>query len=142
MSQADFEEHIKQTVNHFKTLRPSVVRIIANQDADGIAATAILIKALARENLKYVATIVRGVTPRLIEELNHEHYDVYFFLDLGSTTLSVIEKLEKKNIFVLDHHQPETAGNHIYHLNPYLYDINGTRDLSAAGVVLPKTRKK
>ncbi|MDO8628424.1 MAG: DHH family phosphoesterase [Nanoarchaeota archaeon] len=140
MSSTDFEEKIKQTANHFKTLRPSVVRIIANQDSDGIAATAILIKALERENLKYVATIVRGVTKRLIEELSNEHYDVYCFLDLGSTTINLIEQLNKKHLFVFDHHKPEEKGTRVIHLNPQLHELDGTRDLSAAGVTYLFTR--
>ncbi len=129
-----FEDRIKEAVAFFRQARPFVVRIVGNQDADGIAAVAVLAQALTRERIKFVASIVRQLTPAFIAELEKEHYDTYFFADLGGPHISLLEQLKGKHVFVFDHHLPEKDSPTIWHLNPQLHGIDGTRDISAAGV--------
>ncbi len=129
-----FEDRIKEAVAAFRQARPFVVRIVANQNADGIAAAGLLVNALQRENIKFVATIVRQVSKDLIEELKKEHYDTYFFVDLGSQHVQLMEGLKRRHVFVFDHHAAEQDASGIFHLNPQLYDVDGLHDISAAGV--------
>lgn len=128
-----FEDSIKKAVEEFRNLKPKVVRIIANQDADGVTSASILIKALEREGIKFVCSIARQVNKRIIEELKKEEYNILFFCDLGSKNISLIEEIEKP-VFIFDHHMPEKKETKIVHLNPYLDDVNGLTDISAAGI--------
>ncbi len=132
-----FIDAIKDCVNKFRSLMGKPVRIIGHLDADGIAASSILIQALRREGLKFAVSIVRQIDEELLDELKREDYEVIFFVDLGSGYLNLINKLKKK-IFVLDHHQIEKVDNlnkDIIQLNPYLFGIDGTKDISGSGVV-------
>ncbi len=44
--------------------------------------------------------------------------------------------MQDKKIIVLDHHKPgkKTKGRNIVHVNPHFFDINGSADISGAGV--------
>lgn len=133
----EFINAIKQGVNKFRLLKEKPIRIIGHLDADGIAASSILIQALKREDIKFTVSIVRQVDEELLDELQRESYEVLFFVDLGSGYLDLISTLKKK-VFILDHHQikqVENLSEEIIHLNPNLFGINGTKSISGSGVV-------
>lgn len=134
MASLPFEDALKTAAQHFKEHHAPVVRIIGNQDSDGLAAVSLLIKAFEREKIKFVTSIVRQVNPALIEELKKEHYETLFFVDIGSACIPAIEQISGRTIYVLDHHHTEHPGKNIYHLNPFLYGIDGARDIAAAGI--------
>jgi len=131
---AHFEDCIKEAVAAFKQAKPFVARIVANQNADGIAAAGLLMNMLQREHIKFVVTIVRQMSAGLVEELKKEHYDTYFFVDLGSSHVQLLDSLKRRHIFVFDHHAAEQDAAGIFHLNPQLYDVDGLHDIAAAGV--------
>ncbi len=132
----DFYNYINSAVEKFKSLEASPVRIISHLDADGIAAASILAKALIREDIKFSISIVKQISKQKLKEFSHENYKIYFFTDLGSNSLTEIENLFKnKEIFILDHHIPEKIDTKINLVNPHLFDIDGTREISGSGVV-------
>lgn len=138
----------KEFFYQFDKAKP--VRVISHLDADGIAAASILIRLLNLDNRNYAISIVQSLTKKVINELHNENYEQYVFTDLGSGQLDFIKEVFKqKKVLILDHHgirkdncadhgadadNPDALHN-IFHLNPHLFGINGTDEISGAGVV-------
>lgn len=134
-----FKESVRNAVETFKKIDKSqTLRVISHLDSDGICAASILINALNNENIKYSLSIVQQVNETLLYDLKKEHHDYYFFTDLGSGQYSkILEILSDKKIFILDHHEidSEQSNGNIVHVNPHLFGINGSREISGSGVV-------
>ncbi|MDD5650556.1 MAG: DHH family phosphoesterase [Candidatus Nanoarchaeia archaeon] len=132
----EFYELTNSLVAKFKSLNKTPVRIVSHLDADGIAAASILAKALTRENIKFSLSIIKQISKQRLKEFSNENYKIYFFTDLGSNNLSEIENsFNNKEVFILDHHIPEKKETKLNFLNPHLFDIDGTKEISGAGVV-------
>ncbi len=134
-----FKEHAEISLEKFKELdKKETIRLVSHLDADGTCAAAIMIKALNTDNRKYSISIVQQLTNEVIDSLAKEPYNYFVFTDLGAGQLGYIKKkLIGKQIFVLDHHQPEKVKltNNIVHVNPHLFGIDGGSEISGAGVV-------
>ncbi len=90
------------------------------------------------ENRKYSVSIVQQLNRKIISEISEENYSCFFFTDIGSGKLNDIRSLlAGKKVFILDHHDPEDVDidDSIVHINPHLFGIDGTREISGAGVV-------
>ena len=130
----DFLNYIKEAVLDFKKVGNKSVRIIGHLDSDGLCSTSIITKALHREKIKFVSSIVKQVTEKLIEELINEDYETIVFVDLGSGSIELInEKLINKKVFILDHHSTSKINTKVWNINPLLFDLNG-EEISGAGV--------
>jgi len=134
-----FKESIKQAAERFRKIdKKEKVRIVSHLDSDGISACSILINALNLENRKYSVSIVQQLNRKIISEISEENYSCFFFTDIGSGKLNDIRSLlAGKKVFILDHHDPEDVDidDSIVHINPHLFGIDGTREISGAGVV-------
>ena len=134
-----FKEHISISLEKFKEIdKRETIRLVSHLDADGICASAIMIKALNTDNRKYSVSIVQQLTKEVIDGLSQEPYNYYIFTDLGSGQLSYIkDNFVGKHIFILDHHQPEDVKltSNIVQVNPHLFGIDGGKEISGAGVV-------
>ena len=133
-----FKEHVRSAAERFKTMdKDDTIRIVAHLDADGISACAIIIKLMNMDNRKYSISVVQQLSKEVIEELAKEPYDNFIFVDLGSGQLKNIkEHLKSKNIIILDHHEIDgKADDKIIHVNPHLFDIDGSKEISGSGVV-------
>ncbi|MBW2970523.1 DHH family phosphoesterase, partial [Candidatus Woesearchaeota archaeon] len=131
-------DHIEYAVREFRKLdREETIRVVSHLDADGICASSLLLKALSLENRKYSVSIVQQLDESVLRELAGEQYKYIFFTDIGSGQLKLIEKhLGDRIIFVLDHHEPELVDSeNIVHINPHLFGIGGSKQISGAGVV-------
>ena len=141
----DFEKSIDEAVQKFKELdKNERIRIISHLDADGICACAILLKALNNENRNYSISIVQQLNENILANLGKEDYKCYFFTDLGSGQIDLIEKkLGHKKVFILDHHKPKEANlnENIVQVNPHLHDIDGGSEISGSGVVFLFTNR-
>ncbi len=133
-----FKEYVGISLERFKDLDKSeTIRLVSHLDADGITAVSIMIRALNLDNRKYSVSVVQQLTADVVRSLAKEPYNNYVFTDLGSGQLGDIKKhLAGKNVFIFDHHQPddEKAAN-IVHVNPHLFEIDGSGEISASGVV-------
>lgn len=135
MGYEEFLQAVKSSVEAFRKTDAIPVRIISHLDSDGLASSSILIQALEREHIPFSVSIVRQLDHSVLDELSREDYKLYFFTDLGSGYLSLIqEKLAGRFVFVLDHHKPEDFNPSFYHVNPLLFGIDGDREISGAGV--------
>jgi len=134
-----FKESVKGAVEAFKQIdKNETIRIISHLDSDGICAASILINALNNENIKYSLSVVQQINEMLLYEFKKEHYNYYFFTDLGSGQFTKISKiLGDKNIFILDHHELDSqhTNKNIVHVNPHIFGINGSKEISGSGVV-------
>jgi single-stranded-DNA-specific exonuclease len=141
----NFDKNIEKAVSIFKTLdKEERVRIISHLDADGICACAILIKALNCDNRNYSISIVQQLNEKILQSLAKEGYKYYFFTDLGSGQIDLINKyLKEKTIFILDHHTPSGTkpNENIMQVNPHLSGIDGGTEISGSGVVYLFTNK-
>ncbi|MFX1277043.1 MAG: DHHA1 domain-containing protein [Promethearchaeota archaeon] len=131
------------------------IQIFTHIDADGIASGAILGKALYRENLPFQITILRQLEREEIEKIvaqTNKYNNFIIFADFGSGQYLELQKKlqdEKDTPFIiLDHHLPQTISNKEefqliekirentspWHLNPYFYGIEGSTEISGAGM--------
>ena len=135
----DLYAYVQQAAARFKQLPSSQpVRVIANYDADGIAAAALLLKALQREGRTCAVSVIGQLSTEVITSFQHEPYGTYFFLDLGANMLTPLTThLLGKHLFIFDHHYFDKALSQeadAVHVNPYLCGMDGTKDISASGV--------
>jgi single-stranded-DNA-specific exonuclease len=118
-----------------KLSKAKPVKIISHIDADGISACAVLIKTLKNANLAYSVTTVKQLTKGVLYDLSHDNYETFFFTDLGSGQLNdIVTLLKGKKVFILDHHRFDNDSPEIVHVNPEMFGISGSTELSGAGV--------
>jgi len=134
-----FKAHVKEAADKFKHLdKKETIRLISHLDADGISASSLVIKLLNKDNRKYSISIVQQLNRETIQALAKESYKYFIFTDLGSGQLKNIkELLHDRKVIILDHHKPEdiTLPESIIHVNPHLFEIDGTNEISGSGVV-------
>lgn len=139
-SYAEFKQSVAIAADRFKELdKKETIRVISHLDADGISACAILIKTFNLLNRKYSISIITQLNEKIITELKEENHKNYFFTDLGSGQIKLIKKyLHDKKVFILDHHEipdDEPLPENIVQVNPHLNGIDGSKEISGAGVV-------
>lgn len=113
-----------------------VVRIISHNDADGISAAGVICNAITMENGKFHVTIVPRLKEEVLDKLSHEKYELFFFCDMGSAWTRRIGQL-KGDAIIADHHQTIDSTEEqdkVVHINPHLFGLDGTRDVSGSGV--------
>lgn len=113
------------------------VKIISHLDSDGIASAAILVKLCELLNKNCSVSIVTQLDNNTVIKLSKEEANVFIFSDIGSSQISLINSLMSgKKIFVLDHHKPEEIkrNDSVVHINPHLFGIDGSSEISGAGV--------
>ncbi|MFH2028238.1 MAG: DHH family phosphoesterase [Nanoarchaeota archaeon] len=134
-----FKKHITESAEKFKKIdKKETIRLISHLDADGIAAASLIIRLLNKDNRSYSISIVTQLNKEVITALSKESYKCFIFTDLGSGQLNAIEEiLGDRKIVILDHHQPEKTDikDNIIHVNPHLFGIDGSNEISGAGVV-------
>ncbi len=134
-----FKESAKSAAEKFsKVSVKEKIRIISHLDSDGITACSILINALNLKGYKYSLSVVHQLDEKTIREVSQEKCGCFLFTDIGSGKINDIKEiLGSKKVFILDHHEPEAADlpENIVHVNPHLFGIDGTSEISGAGVV-------
>ena len=129
---------LKSAADEFAAVgRNDVIRVVSHLDADGLSSAAVLIRTLDRDNRRYALSTVRQLDEGFLRQLSVEPYGVVFFSDLGSGQFGLIRKyLSSKRVFILDHHQLEDVYEavNVVHVNPHIVGIDGSREVSGAGV--------
>ncbi len=121
---------------------------VSHIDTDGITSLAIIIKLLERCGMKPVwKTIPKLATETLVEVIQSVRDirpDLLIFTDLGTGQMQMIidqivsmENLD--SIIVIDHHllqerDSDSLPQSVIEMNPCLYGMSGSRDVSSAGI--------
>ncbi len=133
MALADHAARIGKIVREAK----EKIAIISHYDADGICSASILYSALRQRGLKANCVFLKQLEKDSIYEISSMDADIYIFSDLGSGQLEMIENAFKgaTSVVVVDHHQPQyVEAKNVHHLNPYPFGINGSTEVSGAGM--------
>jgi len=111
-----------------------VIRIISHNDADGLSAAGVIANAIKEEGGQFHTTILSRLKPEDIRELAKQNYELFIFSDMGSAYSKLIANF-KSEVIIADHHQVEEndSQDNIVHVNPHLFGIDGSRELSGAG---------
>ena len=112
----------------------SVIRLISHNDADGISAAAVIANALKEEDVQFHTTIVPRLKEDMVNQLRSEKYDLFIFSDMGSPFIKEFNTY-KHDVIVADHHQVDgtESESNVVHVNPHLFEIDGSKDLSGSG---------
>lgn len=106
--------------------------LVSHIDADGLTSAGIASTALDRAGIAHETQFSKQLDEDDLNEIEREGYDVVLFTDFGSGLLDDIVDRGFTPV-VADHHQPSEEGDCEYHLNPLLFDIDGSSELSGAG---------
>ncbi|WXG45035.1 MAG: DHH family phosphoesterase [Promethearchaeati archaeon SRVP18_Atabeyarchaeia-1] len=135
---AGFSESINETASKLlnEICGRAKITVISHLDSDGLSAAGIICSALHRSNARFHLRVLRQLRRQKIEELAQEQKEVFVFVDLGSGQIDQIsECMSKSRVFILDHHPPANPAARIFaHVNPHLFGIDGTNQVSASGV--------
>ncbi len=133
-----FKKAIVKFVERFRQVDKSEpLMVVSHLDADGIAAGAIMLKTLKNDGRIFSSRIVQQLRKEIINELKTSQCKYFVFVDIGSEQLeNLSELMDGRVCFILDHHRPKEihVKENIIHLNPYLFDIDGSSEISGAGV--------
>ena len=112
------------------------VHVVSHLDADGLAAAGIIGVALARRDATFRVRIERWLDEKILQSIVADEPGLIVLCDFGSGDLPLVNScLSGRKVVVLDHHQPVgTADAGFVHVNPHVSSIDGSKDLSAAGV--------
>jgi len=114
----------------------NVIHVSTHMDADGLAAAGIIGKSLVKLGGTFRLRVAKWVDEKVVDQIAAEKPSLTIFTDSGSGYLDLLnEKLSNHSVIILDHHQTvnETPSTFI-HVNPHFHGIDGSRDISGAGV--------
>lgn len=106
------------------------ILVVSHIDADGLTSAGITKKALLRSGIEPKMKFLKQLDAKSLEEIADIGQDAVIFTDLGSGSIDLISKYDFTPI-IADHHQ--IKGETKYHLNPHLFGIDGSFELSGAG---------
>jgi len=128
---AQAADAIKKCVN-----QGGFIHVVSHLDADGLSAAGVIGTALTRLNATFRIRIERWLDEKIIDTIIADKPELMIFSDFGSGDLEVLNSgLRGRESVILDHHQPVgEADSSFVHANPHLFGIDGSRDLSSAGI--------
>lgn len=121
------------------------VTVVAHIDADGITAASIASAALSRSGVHHSVRFVKKVDDEEVRRVNDDPSDIVWLVDLGSGSFS---KLDPMKVVVTDHHRADRSSRTRMdlfsfgsdHVNPHLYGLDGSKEISGAGSTYAVTR--
>ena len=111
--------------------RVNRVRIIGHYDPDGTASAALLARAMLRQAKSFHASTSTVVDEDVVKRINEEANELVIMSDMGSGQLDAVEKIGCPSI-VLDHHAPLRDSTTVVHVNPSMFGVDGTRQISGS----------
>ena len=111
-------------------LKSKKVHIVTHIDADGIAAGAIAFETLKRIGKDATIECIKQLDDIVLNKIANENHDLVWFTDLGS---SIATEYPEINKIITDHHVCKENSNLPFHLNPHLFGLEGSNDISGAG---------
>ncbi|NHN60651.1 MULTISPECIES: DHH family phosphoesterase [Halorussus] len=111
------------------------VLLASHIDADGLTSAAIASAALERAGIAFETVFSKQLDAEEVASIAATDYETVLFTDFGSGQLDVIADHEAAGDFtpvIADHHRPADPDTE-FHLNPLLFDVDGSSELSGAG---------
>jgi single-stranded-DNA-specific exonuclease len=110
--------------------------VVSHLDADGLSAAGVVGTALARLDGKFRIRIGRWIDEKIVRDAIANENALVILCDLGSGELNLLNsQLKGRKLVILDHHQPVGESDPIFlHVNPHVFGIDGSRDVSSAGI--------
>ncbi|MGA9401215.1 DHHA1 domain-containing protein [Haladaptatus sp.] len=111
------------------------ILLASHIDADGLTSAAIASSALERAGVPFETVFCKQLGAEELAAIAATDYDTVLFTDFGSGQLDIITEHESAGDFepvIADHHQPADADTE-FHLNPLLFGLDGSSELSGAG---------
>ncbi|KZN25099.1 recombinase RecJ [Haladaptatus sp. R4] len=111
------------------------ILLASHIDADGLTSAAIASSALERAGVPFETVFCKQLGADELAAIAATDYDTVLFTDFGSGQLDIITEHESAGDFdpvIADHHQPADADTE-FHLNPLLFGLDGSSELSGAG---------
>ncbi|RLE75956.1 MAG: hypothetical protein DRJ44_04910 [Thermoprotei archaeon] len=111
------------------------VLLISHYDADGITSVSLISLLLKKYNVPFHIKILEQIDEASISKISKFAYENIIFTDLGSGEYNILHTyLKKKNLFIIDHHQPDERDrrDNVLEINPYFHGINGSSETSAS----------
>jgi RecJ-like exonuclease len=129
----NFFAFIKKASEQFVSLGSKKSLVVTHYDSDGICSAALIISVL---KTKFDLDVISGLDEEQLISYAKEDYDAFFFVDIGSSQIDLIEKhLSTKNVFVLDHHATiDYECKNVVHINPLDFGLDNPKEIAAAGV--------
>lgn len=118
-----------------RLLNADKVFLASHIDADGITSASIASQMLTRANIEHAVNFYKQLDKEHINSIAATDYETVLFTDFGSGQLDIITDYEADGAFtpvISDHHEPADEETQ-YHLNPILFGISGSSELSGAG---------
>ncbi|MCS7096007.1 MAG: DHH family phosphoesterase [Nitrososphaerota archaeon] len=120
--------------------KDELIHVYSHLDADGIAAAGIIAKALNRLDARFRIRITQWLDEKSLDEIIAEKPHTVIFTDLGTEYVAQLRrKAPEIKVIALDHHQveerPAEVSDGSIYVNPHLFSIDGSRDISGSGVV-------
>ncbi len=129
------------------------VLIVSHIDTDGITSLAILIRALERALINPTWMNLKQLNAQTLNQvldiLSRNNYDTLIFSDMGTgQIIEVLRALKPgmiNNLIVIDHHlaphnislsreYADSLNITLTHVNPLLFGLNGSKDVSSSGI--------
>jgi len=107
--------------------------VVSHYDADGITSAAILVSALRGIGKDVRFINVKQLYSDQVAEIR-DMGSAFIFSDLGIGQISVLLDQMRAPFIVLDHHEIPPGREYPYLLHPHIFGIDGSRELSGAGV--------
>jgi len=100
-----------------------------------LAAAGVVGTALARLDATFRVRIERWIDEEVVDGILADKPSLIIFTDFGSGDLDVLNlRLANHQVIILDHHQPVGEADPAFvQVNPHLFGIDGSRDVSGAG---------
>jgi len=118
-----------------KVEKGGFIHVVSHLDADGLAAAGVIGTALTRLDATFRIRIERWIDAKIVDGILADKPSLIIFTDFGSGDLDVLNSgLTHRDVVIMDHHQPVgEADSAFVQVNPHLYGIDGSKDLSGAG---------
>ncbi|MDA7952849.1 MAG: DHH family phosphoesterase [Nitrosopumilus sp.] len=111
------------------------VRVTTHTDCDGIAAGAIITKALSRRGTRYATRTADEFSGGLIASLKSDPRDLHIITDLGGGFAAELDRELGDSWIILDHHQiPDGEADNERVVNAWRFGIDGGTEVCGGGM--------
>ncbi len=128
-------KRIEKIVNIIR--KSKKIHIVTHIDADGITAGSIAYKTLERLDKNFSIEFIKELDNDILKRLRNENHELVWFTDLGSSIASD----NSINKIITDHHACPENSNLPFHLNPHLFGLDGSFEISGAGLTYLVSKK-